>query len=99
MRRVYGVYVWRQLTQPLVTYSVIIMTAFIAFTRSISLPHVLANVPHGQGEWHIVAFFLHAFVHTQFVNYAFLAVILFGCYALLQQRRPVSFMERTISLS
>ena len=98
MRRVYGVYLWRQLTQPIVTYSVIIMTAFIGLTRSVSLPHVIHNA-QGHGEWSMLAFFLRASTHTEFVNYAFLGVILFGCYALLQQRRPATFMERTIRLS
>jgi hypothetical protein len=98
MRRVYGVYLWRQLTQPIVTYSIIIMTAFIALTRSVSLPHVIHNA-QGHGEWSMLAFFVRASTHTDIVNYVFLAVILFGFYALLQQRRPAAFMERTISLS
>ncbi len=42
MRRVYGVYVMRQLTSPMVRF-VALATAFFAIASSVSLPHVVEN--------------------------------------------------------
>lgn len=42
MRRVYGIYIVRQLTSPLMRFAVL-ATVFFAIASSVSLPHVFQN--------------------------------------------------------
>lgn len=91
MRRVYRAYALRTLMSPIVTHSTVIMVAFIALTRSVSLPHVIQNAQHMRGEWYTLDFFLRAFMHTELFNYLLLAVIIFACYSLFLRPQSRSF--------
>lgn len=66
MRRVYGLYIVRQLTSPMVRFAVL-ATVFFALASSVSLPHVIQNALNVQDISGFINFAVVAIVGTTFV--------------------------------
>jgi len=66
MRRVYGVYIVRQLTSPMVRFAVL-ATVFFAVAASVSLPNVIQNVLNVQDISGFINFTVGAIVGTTLV--------------------------------
>ncbi len=66
MRRVYGVYVLRQLTSPMARF-IALAVLFFAVASSVSLPHVFANALHVSSIPGFVNFWAVALASTTLV--------------------------------
>ncbi|TAK58408.1 hypothetical protein EPO14_03605 [Patescibacteria group bacterium] len=66
MRRVYGLYVVRQLTSPMVRFAAL-ATVFFALASSVSLPHVVQNALNVEGISGLINFVVVAIVGTTLV--------------------------------
>ena len=66
MHRVYGVYIVRQLTSPIVRFAAL-ATVFFALVSSVSLPNVVQNALNAEGISGLINFAVVAIVGTTFV--------------------------------
>lgn len=62
MRRVYAVYLWRQIARPRTVKAFVLASALAGLTSLVSLPHVVANMPGDPVR--VLNFFAAAFVGT-----------------------------------
>lgn len=87
MRRVYGVYLFRQLTSPAVRTGIFLVSC-IVFVSSVSLTHIVSNVLNVQGLSGLVNFFMVAAMNTTLsVQIACLAVGLLVLWAVVDITR------------
>ena len=81
MRRVYAIYVWRQVARPRTAKAFLLACGLFAIASAVSLPHVIQNMPGDPIR--ALSFFTSAFLATEvLVQVLFLGVIAIAAWFL-----------------
>jgi len=93
MARVYLMYFFRQIGQPAIRTGIFAVAALTALSF-VSVPHVIANVAHVNTVTGVIAFFVSAFLKTEFfVQFALVVTGLIGVWSVADILTKHSFAE------